>query len=405
MIDTCSPLPEGAGFISSVTGYVDCQAQTLGSGAWAALSAPGSTLMVVLTGFLTITIALVGYNLLLGTTMTVRGATLAFVKIGAVFALATSWPTYRTLVYDLVVNGPGQLVSEIGPQAGAVGADGTLLQRLDLTDHGLVQLAILGPGYVPPNADPQTAPAPFGGFDAFALGGSRILFLVTAIAGLTAARVVAGLMLAVGPFFIAFLLFDSTRSLFEGWVRVLGGAALASVGVSLVLGLELALMEPWLSGVLARRMAGEPLPTVPTELFVLSLLFAILVMAALYGCARVVRAFRLPWPLRLDHLAVFHRASATSVREVFRNSANEDRREGERTRAAAIASFVSATSRQEAVLALAGSGPGSTSHSRVTEIRSATNESGRAAVPLGRSFSRRSNARISARAAKRDASE
>jgi type IV secretion system protein VirB6 len=85
-------MPQGAGFISSVTGYVDCQAQVLGSGAWAALSAPGSTLMVVLTGFLTIFIALIGYNLLLGMTMTVRSVTLAFVKIGAVFALATSWP-------------------------------------------------------------------------------------------------------------------------------------------------------------------------------------------------------------------------------------------------------------------------------------------------------------------------
>src|SRR5437763_7226656 len=123
MIDVCSALPQGAGFVSSITSYIDCQAQTLGSGAWTALAAPGSTLTIVLTGFLTIFIALTGYNLLLGRSMGVREGTLAFVKIGGVFALTTSWPAYRTLVYDLVTDGPSQLVAEIGPRSGVVGSD------------------------------------------------------------------------------------------------------------------------------------------------------------------------------------------------------------------------------------------------------------------------------------------
>src|SRR3954470_24608448 len=108
-MQVCQAIPPGAGFISSMTAYIYCQAQVLGLGAWAALAAPGSTLAVVLTGFLTIFIALIGYNLLLGQGPTVRSGTLAFVKIGAVLALATSWPAYRTLVYDLVIDGPAQL--------------------------------------------------------------------------------------------------------------------------------------------------------------------------------------------------------------------------------------------------------------------------------------------------------
>src|SRR4051812_17964690 len=91
----------GSGFIGSVTSYLDCQSQNLGSGAWVALAAPGSSLTLLLTGLFTIFIALIGYRLLLGATFTVRDITLSFVKIGAVFALATSWPAYRTLVYDL----------------------------------------------------------------------------------------------------------------------------------------------------------------------------------------------------------------------------------------------------------------------------------------------------------------
>ena len=399
MIETCLPLPQGAGFVSSVTTTIDCQAQTLGSGAWTALSAPGSTLMVVLTGLLTIFIALIGYNLLLGRSLTVRSATLAFVKIGAVFALATSWPAYRTLVYDLVVDGPQQLVSEIGPRSGVVGSDGSLLQRLDLTDHALAQLAILGPGNAPPSQYSEVPP-PFGGFDAFALGGSRILFLITAIAGLAAVRLVAGLMLALGPFFIAFLLFDATRSLFEGWVRVLAGAALASVGASIVLGLELALIEPWLSAVLARRMAGEPLPTVSTELFVLALLFAILVLAALSGCVRLALAFRLPPLLRVERVISSRGAVPTHSTELWRDMSRSQNVDLERSRAAAIAGLIAAGSRREEMVAL---GPaGASSHSRTPEVRSAVGGDERRTVPLGRSFSRRPNARVSARAAKRD---
>src|SRR4051794_27325351 len=101
MTDYCAALPP-AGLVGSMTGYLDCQAQFLGSGAWAALATPGSTAAIVLKGLLTIFIALTGYNLLLGSTFTVRESTLAFIKIGAVFALATSWPAYRTVVYDLV---------------------------------------------------------------------------------------------------------------------------------------------------------------------------------------------------------------------------------------------------------------------------------------------------------------
>jgi type IV secretion system protein VirB6 len=383
-----------------MTGYIDCQSQVLGSGAWLALAAPGSTLTVVLTGFLTIFIALIGYNLLLGQSMTVRSGTLAFVKIGAVFALATSWPAYRTLVYDLVTDGPSQLVAEIGPQAGVVGSDGTLVQRLDLVDQAMAQLAILGPGNPPPNTDAQIPPAPFGGFDAFALGGSRILFELTAVAGLAVVRIVTGLMLALGPFFIAFLMFESTRSLFEGWVRVLAGAALAAFGVSIALGLELALIEPWLSNVLARRTAGEALPTVSTELFVIACLFSIVVVAALYACARVAHAFRLAPLLRIAPFVV-EQGRTGAAAFIPASAGTRTPAESERSRAAAVATLFAATSRREradATMLVAGV---SAAPSRSPGI-SRANEAVHMPVPVGRSFTRRPHGRVSAVAAKRD---
>src|SRR5690349_19752371 len=105
----CPAASPGAGFIGSMTRYLDCQAQILGWGGWSALAAPGSTLSMVLSGFLTIVIALIGYDLLVGRTISVRTGTLTFLKIGAVFALATSWPAYQTLIYNLATDGPPQL--------------------------------------------------------------------------------------------------------------------------------------------------------------------------------------------------------------------------------------------------------------------------------------------------------
>jgi len=396
----CSP-EQATGFISSLTIYLDCQAQLLGSGAWEALAAPGSTLSAVLTGFLTLYIAITGYNLLLGQSMTVRSGTLAFVKIGIVLALATSWPAYRTLVYDLVVDGPSQLVAEIGPRAGIAGSSGDLLRRLDAADRSLSQLAILGPGYTTVDAREATvAPPPFAGFDWFALGGSRILFILTAVIGLAAVRIVTGLMLALGPFFIAFLMFDSTRSLFEGWLRVLAGAALGAIGVSLTLGLQLALLEPWLSNILARRLAGETLPTVPTELFVIACLFAVITLVALLGCARVARAFRLAPIVRLlrfdrDHGSQLISPPDQSVRSPAQIA------DTERSRAAAVASILTATMRRDELRDPAQSDR--TFETRVAASAGQRGEATRTATPIGRSFTRRAGTRVSSKATRRNA--
>jgi type IV secretion system protein VirB6 len=400
-MDICPAIPTSAGFISSTTGYIDCQAQLLGSGAWTALAAPGSTVTVVLTGFLTIFIGLIGYNLLLGQSLTVRSGTLAFVKIGAIFALATSWPAYRTVIYDLVTDGPSQLVAEIGPEAGVVGSDGTLVQRLDLVDHALTQLAILGPGSPPANANAQVAPEPFGGFDAFALGGSKILFELAAVAGLGIVRIITGLMLSLGPFFIAFLMFENTRSLFEGWVRVLGGAALAAIGVSIALGLELAFIEPWLANVLARRMAGEPLPSVSTELFVIAVIFAMLVTASLYACAQVVRAFQLAPLMRIHSFVMERTTHRTGASSAFVSKSPRETAAVDHSRAAALAAVLTASAhrdrRQAVIEAMKAPAP-----AERTRSRAGSNELVRTAVPVGRSFTRRPQARTSALATRRD---
>ena len=398
MMDYCAADPQNAGFIGSMTRFVDCKAQLLGSGAYQTLALPGSTLSIVLTGFLTIFIALIGYNLLLGRGYTIRSGTIAALKVGAVFALATSWPAYRTLIYDLVTDGPSQILGDVGRPAGIPGSDGTLVRRLDGADGALVELSVLGPGMPTSMQQQDLWPPPFAGFSAFALGGSRILFLLTAVAGLAGVRLIIGLMLALGPFFIAFLMFDNTRSLFEGWVRVLAGAALAAVGVAITLGLELSLMEPWLSTILARRMAGEPLPSVPTELFVVTTVFAVIVLAVLIACARLASAFRLvPLFGHIEEARSLPRAQTLAAvpATVSRQQLQE------RSRAAAVADVLVAMQRREG-------GRGAPATSQLSAGVGGMARSGhgglyeRAGVPVGRSLARRASNRASASAGRRD---
>jgi type IV secretion system protein VirB6 len=352
---------------------------------------PGSTLSVVVSGFLTIFIALVGYNLLLGGSLTIRSGTVSMLKVGAVLALATSWPAYRTLVYNLAVDGPSQIIADIANPSGVPASDAALPEQLDTTDAQLVRLAIDGVGV---GIRDDISPPPFAGFNAFALGGSRILYLITAIGGLGLVRITTGLMLALGPFFIAFLLFDSTRSLFEGWVRVLAGAALGTVGISIALSFELLLLNQWLADLLIRRMAGEDLPTVPVELFVLTCAFSLIAFGALFASARIARAFRLaiPWPAQVvagvalqgrDNETVLHAPAVA---------------QGDRNRAAAIADvLVSLQSRESrGRIHPNASGP------RGASTAFNTAQSGGLGSSVGRSFNRRAHARQTTSSGKRD---
>jgi type IV secretion system protein VirB6 len=419
-MDVCAPLPAGAGFLQWMLAFLDCQAQLLGSGAYQFLSSPGSTLALVLTGFLTLFVALFGYRMLLGQGPDLRTGVLAFVKIGIVLALATSWPAWRTLVYDVVIQGPAQIAGEIGRPIGLPGADGGLVARLDGADQAFTALAVLGEGTPPvPTEANQVSPTlgvppqPYPGFNTYAIAGSRMLFLIGAIGGLGAVRLVIGLLLAVGPFFVAFLLFDNTRSLFEGWIRVLAGAALGAVATSIALGVELALLEPWLADLLARRSAQEWLPGMPIEILVATTLFTLTILAMLYGAAKIAFAFRFAplWNAATVRVAGSQRGEEGRLAAAAAAAAAQQAPAAEtRTRAATVVDAVAATQRREAAQVAVvsnrqssdagGEMPGARRASPAGTVREVTQTL--APAPLGQSFRRRTRGRVSASAGRRD---
>ncbi|MBC9033001.1 type IV secretion system protein [Sphingomonas sp. JC676] len=409
MSGTCAGIVDGA-FLPSVLGFVDCQAQAIGSGGYQALAAPGSSLSLMLTGLLTLFIAFFGYRMLFGQVPGVRDGVVALVKIGIVLALATSWAAYRTLAYDVVFHAPAELVDTIGAPAGLPGAQGGIAERLGQVDNALIELNRLGVGgrtlgtidtVRTVNGQQVTVEAPVQEpstiFGSSGLGTARLVFLTATIAGFASVRLVAGLLLALGPFFIAFLLFEGTRGLFEGWIRGIVAAIIGAVAVTILLGIELALLEPWLGQLIALRQADRSIAGADTELLVVALAFALALLAGLGMSARVAIAFRLPAAWRAaagDPVAQLRPEEAMRPAVV---GGPERQPSEQHSRAAAVAEAVAGAQRREVASTASAGAPGRTVGQGPTrDVAVAT------PTPLGQSYRRRTQGRVSASAGRRD---
>lgn len=401
MIAPCPAFPTDARFVESVMAFVDCQAQAIGQGGYRALAAPGSSVALAITALLTIFVALHGYRMLFGQVPTVREAVLALVKIGVVLTLAGSWPAYRVLVYDVMLRAPAELAGAIGAPSALPGAGGGLVARLQAVDDALVELDYVGPGQPAPAEAlevprQRTDPAR----DGKALGQARTLYLTGAIGSLAATRLVAGLLLALAPLFAGFLLFAATRGLFIGWIRVLAGAALGALAAAIVLGVELALLEPWLASTLTARYADIAMPGIPIQLLAVTLVFGLVLIAAIIAVARVAAGLRLPegWAGSLERMipGVGNRYDARSAMPdvIPRPVASP-------TRAAIVADAVVAMQRRET-----GAGAGTATLPGTGTRTPAPTQRGDAAippiVPLGQSFRRRTRGRASVGMQRRD---
>jgi type IV secretion system protein VirB6 len=411
---SCQGIVE-ADFLGSALRFADCQAQTIGMQGYLGLAASSSPAQLLLSGLLTLLVALFGYRMLLGHVPDVREGVLTFVKVGIVLALATSWAAYRVILYDVALQGPSEIVASVGAPAGIPGATGGLIDRLAAVDKSMIELNRLGMTGLPlapvdgnTSDDAGNAQIPSPAYDRYAyepgtifgtssLGTGRLVFLTATLAAYAAVRLVAGLLLAIGPLFILFLLFDGTRSLFEGWMRALIASVVGALAVTMILGVELALLEPWLTDILLRRQIGQASAATPTELLVLCLTFALILLAGLGMSARVARAFRFP---RASGFQASMPAQALgNVGPVRVTGIGEPATPGGTpSRATALAEAIATTQRREQQSLLVRSTPAGY---RLTPASSGENASSPSSAS-GRSDRRRTHSRVSASARKRD---
>ncbi len=363
MAAVCPSFSPGGAFLSSMLEFVDCQAQIIGENGYRALASPASSLSPLLTLAVTIFVALLGYRFLIGDPPRPREAVVAAVKVGFVLMLATSWLSFKTLAYDVTMRAPAQLAQSIGEPAGLPGTSGGLNSRLQRVDDAMAELLVRGTGSP---FGPETVSGPGSDsnqwipFDRTAnqtmLSYSRSIYLTSTIGAHASVRLVAGLLLALAPIFVLFLLFSGTRGLFEGWLRGLVGAIVGATAISIILAVEIALLEPWLASILSARRADISTPSIPVEIFVATLVFAAVLIVALLAAVKIAGSFRFPemW------------TPAQWIDDRFRTNSeakNISSRGGvaspQVSRAARVADAISATQRREegrlqAVLAMPG---------------------------------------------------
>jgi len=287
----CDALHTGSQFLTTTLSHLDCQGRTIGSYGYGALADPGSPVALALTGILTIFIALFGIRLLTGRHPDAGGLLDDAIRVGLFLALATSWPAWRIIGYDLVLDGPAQITERIGASSALPGSNNDLAAQLQAADDGMVALTSFGSGRltggITAGGDVGDAARGIALADLSALGSGRATFLATTIGAFGLLRVGAGLLLALAPLMAGLMLFSGTVGIFTGWLRGLVFCALGSLGFQIIAGTELALLFPWLTDVLAQRQSNIFTPSAPTELFVLALAFAAMTSGMLLLLARV----------------------------------------------------------------------------------------------------------------------
>jgi type IV secretion system protein VirB6 len=292
----CTSVITGDRFILRTLEHIDCQAQLIGSYGYQALGDPGSDASLLMTGLLTLFIALFGVRVMFGPTPGPRDLVLGVIKIGIVLTLAFSWPAFRTLIYDVTLDGPAELSATIQSASQGEAASG-LGERLQQADDGIVTFTAAGTGRNTGAFIDGAAPG--GTFEGTALqdestfGWARLAYLAGVIGSLGLLRIAAGLLLALAPLAAGMLLFEATRGLFSGWLKGLVLVLLGSLGASLVLSVELAILETWLADALRVRGLGYATPAAPTELLAITLGFALVQFALVWVMARV--AFNRGW--------------------------------------------------------------------------------------------------------------
>lgn len=272
----CPALATGQRFLGSVLDHIDCQASTLGSAGFRALAQPGGLAQILLGALLALTFAMIALRIMAGRGPWGADLISLILRIGTALMLALSWPAFQVLVYDTILHGPAEVAYALQLGENLPGSTGAMTARLQNADNAIVVLTERGTGRetFAPVAEGSGGFKGMGLDDRPAIGWARVAFLAGTLGPLVAIRLAAGFLLALMPLVAGLLLLPQTRGLFAGWVKALFLCFVASVGLTVLYSVELALLEPWLASAFQARASGYATPSAPTELLVLTLAFA-----------------------------------------------------------------------------------------------------------------------------------
>lgn len=279
------PVPDpDVGIISSVLTSVDCNVRNFSQSGYLALTGQHSFFPQALTALLTIYVAVLGLRLMFGLgEARLSDSPMIALKIGLILALSLNWTTFQTLVFDLASKAPLEAAVTISaPTADAGGLARNPVRGVQNAYDRLTKAA----GELGRAAGPN--PQILRGGEAAAADGlwkaAAALFMATAGA-LSISIIAVGILLTVGPIFIALALFEATRGLFLGWARALISAALAPMVCWMTITVMLVVLQPWLDRLNPTGLTQTPDLDAATVCIALVFIFAVAQAAVVAGAA------------------------------------------------------------------------------------------------------------------------
>ena len=282
----------GPSGIAEALRVVDCMSGEAASFAFARLFGTDAVLGQALTAALTLYIAFYAIGLLTGrASLSLSSLTPRMMTLGVALTFATSWIAYQSVIWNLLVGAPDQIASLL------IGAQGSATElfadRLDTIFGVVAQAAAATEAAATPLKDSGSLAS---GPDLLWL--SALLLLLGTVGVLLVARIALAAMLALGPVFIIFGLFDGTRGLFEGWLKAAVLFALTPLLAVLIGGGTIALLSPMLDS-LASSGGQVPL-RLTTTLFLASAVYCALMIVTLKIAGTMVAGWRLPFGNRRE---------------------------------------------------------------------------------------------------------
>lgn len=313
MSAACLTIDLDAPLVQAVLEGADCHLNDLVRAGYEALFTPRGEYLALLVAMATITVALAGYRLMLGLgEPRLSGLTLLVVKLGVVLALASHWPAYQTVVYRALGAGPVQLADAVllrfNEGEDAAGVFQRLQEAVDILSipappappttiaqatGQLVQSGLdVGSPTGAPTVETEASPASTPGAPvqsttiptSASLKSAAMVLLFATLGPVLAAKTALSVLLAVGPLFIACLLFEPTAGLFIGWVRACVSAALTPMASIVVTALGLAMLRPWLE-TLSQPALSQPSPDLNSAVVIL---VGLIVLMSLGGVLAMV---------------------------------------------------------------------------------------------------------------------
>ncbi len=199
----------------------------------------------VITLVLTVYVMFLGYQFLSHSHhFNLNVVTKHLIVMLGVYGLVMNWDLYNTFVYNIFTNEPGNVAKIVVDAAGKFKSGQAITQALDAIYAAVMNATINFFGQV--NFSAAGVAFLVYGLLVFVIG---TLLCVFALLLFVYAKMMMAVALALGPVFILFLLWNSTKGLFSAWLNKLITLALIPIVTSAILALMLSVIDVTLPGI------------------------------------------------------------------------------------------------------------------------------------------------------------